>query len=433
MRSPDARPKRIRMPAVVRSLWVSSRREASHRNRARPRGGRLRWMALGLSVLGVQSVGLGLSPQAASRASTPVRTMGSVTEITAGSMTLRTDAGPNMVVLLSEGVTVLRVPPGATDLKAATKIAPGDIAVGDRVLARGRHSDDQNSIIASSLIVMGGADLTKARETERREWREHGIAGLVKAVDRATEEITISVPNLSTIPGYQSHPVTIKVAAKTMLLRYAPDTVKFSDAKPGTFDQIKLGDQVRALGSKSEDGTEFAAEKLVSGTFRNIGATAVSVDLQAGTITLKDLATGQQVLVRTNADTRMHRLPPSMAQRLAKLNAPGALSKAGSVSSESGSPSGAPGAAGEAKGDGAGGDIQQMLEHTPPLTLSELKPSEPLIVVSTEGSKPSEVTAIMVLAGVEPILAAQPKGSKEMVLKQWSLGMGGAGESGEGP
>jgi len=34
---------------------------------------------------------------------------------------------------------------------------------------------------------------------------------------------------------------------------------------------------------------------------------------------------------------------------------------------------------------------------------------------------------------VEPILAAQPKGSKEMVLKQWSLGMGGAGESGEGP
>lgn len=395
-------------------------------------------MALALSVLGVQSVGLGLAPQADSRASTPVRTMGSVTEITAGSMTLRTDAGPNMVVLLSEGVTVLRVPPGATDLKAATKIAPGDIAVGDRVLARGRHSDDQNSIIASSLIVMGAADLTKARETERREWREHGIAGLVKAVDRATKEITISVPNLSTIPGNQSHPVTIKVAAKTMLLRYAPDTVKFSDAKPGTFDQIKLGDQVRALGSKSEDGTEFAAEKLVSGTFRNIGATAVSVDLQAGTITLKDLATGQQVLVRTNADTRMHRLPPSMAQRLAKLNAPGAPSNAGSVSSESGSPSGTPGggqmgAAGEAKGDGAGVDIQQMLEHSPPLTLSELKPSEPLIVVSTEGSKPSEVTAIMVLAGVEPILAAQPKGSKEMVLKQWSLGMGGAGESGEGP
>ncbi len=68
-----------------------------------------------------------------------------------------------------------------------------------------------------------------------------------------------------------------------------------------------------------------------------------------------------------------------------------------------------------------------MLERTPALTLSELKPGEALIVVSTEGAKPSEVTAIVLLAGVEPILAAQPKGSKQMELGPWNMSMSGGG------
>ena len=70
-------------------------------------------------------------------------------------------------------------------------------------------------------------------------------------------------------------------------------------------------------------------------------------------------------------------------------------------------------------------DFQQMLERMPALTLSELKPGQTLIVVSTEGAKPSEVTAIAILTGVEPILAARPKGSSEMNLGPWNMSMGG--------
>lgn len=69
-----------------------------------------------------------------------------------------------------------------------------------------------------------------------------------------------------------------------------------------------------------------------------------------------------------------------------------------------------------------------MLESAPPLTLGELTPDDALIVFSTEGANPAELTAIVLLAGVEPILAAQPKGSTEMVLGPWKMGMG----SGEG-
>jgi hypothetical protein len=70
-----------------------------------------------------------------------------------------------------------------------------------------------------------------------------------------------------------------------------------------------------------------------------------------------------------------------------------------------------------------------MLERAPALDLAELKSGDSLIVVSTEGVTPSEVMAIDILAGVEPILSARPKNSNQAVLGSWSLGMNG-GEGG---
>jgi hypothetical protein len=65
-------------------------------------------------------------------------------------------------------------------------------------------------------------------------------------------------------------------------------------------------------------------------------------------------------------------------------------------------------------------EVQQMLERAPALDLGELKPGDPLIGVSTQGAKPSEVMAIDILAGVEPILAARPKGSNQAVQGSWT-------------
>jgi hypothetical protein len=401
--------------------------------------------------------GPGTTPSAppSSSSSQPVRPIGVVTQIQPGNFTLHTDAGPDLLVQLPEGVTVVRVPPGAKDLKAATKITVSDISKGDRVLVRGRVSDDQKSVLATSVIVMTQTDLAKAREAERLEWQRRGIGGLVRAINPQTKEIIISVPNTPPTPGNPTHPVTISLAANAMLLRYAPDSVKFSDAKPSTFDEVEVGDQVRALGTKSEDGSRFSAEKLVSGTFRTIGGTVVSIDAAERTVTVKDLASGKPVVVWTNADSRLHRLPPFIAQMIAAFNSGEA--PAGEVAARpgTGGPRGEavggamPGRpAGGGPGGGAGGgqwrgvgagqgggpsggprDFNQMLERTPPLTLGELKPGDALVVVSTQGAKPSEVTAIVMLAGVEPILSARPKGSSEVVLGPWNMSMGG-GEGG---
>ena len=66
-----------------------------------------------------------------------------------------------------------------------------------------------------------------------------------------------------------------------------------------------------------------------------------------------------------------------------------------------------------------------MLSRLPAETLSGLKTGEAVMIVATS-SQPGKATAVTLLAGVEPILAAQPAG-QAMTLTPWSLGGGDAG------
>ncbi len=370
------------------------------------------------------------------------RAVGVVTQIKPGSLILRLDAGSELQVQLSEDVAVLRVPPGAKDLKTAAHITIGEVNPSDRVLVRGRFSDDQKSFQATSVVVMTRSDLAAAHAAETQDWQRRGTGGVVKAVDPEKKEITIAVPNTPPTPGNLTRPVVFALAPNSVLLRYAPDSVKFSDAKAAPFDAIKVGDQVRALGTKSEDGSRFTVEKLVSGTFRNVGATVISVDAAAGAVTVKDLASGQPLVVHTTPDSKLHELPQFMAQMIARFNSGGPGNEAaagGATRAAAPDATGGPGSYGGQRGPGGNGgqggpggmrrDFQQMLDRMPAFTLSELKPGQPLIVVSTEGEKPSELTAIAILTGVEPILAARPKGTGDMNLGSWNMG-GGGGEGG---
>ncbi len=72
--------------------------------------------------------------------------------------------------------------------------------------------------------------------------------------------------------------------------------------------------------------------------------------------------------------------------------------------------------------------MEQMIERMPPLNLAELKAGDALIISSTVGAESDKITAITLLAGVEPILTSAPKGRQGMVLGNWNLG-GGAPEN----
>lgn len=73
-----------------------------------------------------------------------------------------------------------------------------------------------------------------------------------------------------------------------------------------------------------------------------------------------------------------------------------------------------------------------MIARLPGAKLTELKTGDAVMVVASQAQPGAQtVTAITMLSGVEPILAATPSGSPTMTLSPWNVG-GGAPEGGGG-
>lgn len=375
----------------------------------------------------------------AQQASTPavVRRIGAVKTIQGNTLSLTPDSGPDVSVTVQPNARILRIAPGAKDLKDATPIALQDLHEGDRVRVRGQAGSDPNSISALEIIVMARTDLEARRQQEQQDWQKRGVGGLVSKVDPAAGTVTISVTGFT---GKKE--IAVRTTGTTVFRRYAPDSVKFDDAKPSTLAEIRPGDQLRARGQHSADGLELTAEEVVTGSFRNVAGTVNSVDASAGTVNVQDLLSKKAVVVKVTPESQLHKLPPEFAQRIAmRLKAsmpPGATGSAPAANAaQSGSRDTKPGSEGIGHGPGgmnggtggmrSGGDLQQILSHMPPLTLADLHKGDALLIVATEGSATGGATAITMLSGVEPILQAAPS-SQVMMLTPWSLGGAPAGE-----
>jgi co-chaperonin GroES (HSP10) len=359
-----------------------------------------------------------------STAGAAVKNVGAVKSISGKNLVLKTDAGPEITISVSDGTRTVRLAAGQTDLKSAPAIAFAEIQVGDRVLLRGRAGAN-SEIEATTIVVMKQADVAQKQQHDREDWQKRGAGGIVSAIDAAAGTFTISVtPTLS---------VLVKTTKDTSFLRYSPDSVKFADAQKGTIDQIKTGDQLRARGTRSADGKEIAAEEVISGTFRNIAGTISSIDAANNSITVKDILAKKSVVIKFNSDSQLRKLAPQMAQRLAFFLK---SAQGGASGGEQISAGGGPGAGRGPTGAGPGGrptggpDFQQMLNRIPSITLADLQKEEAVMVVATRGTTGNEVTAITLLGGVEPILTASPNGTSAAALfSGWNLGAPG-GEGG---
>jgi hypothetical protein len=376
------------------------------------------------------------------------KVLGTVKSVSGNSIVLTTDSGVEVTLTVTGATRVVQATPGQTDLKTASAIQLSDIHIGDRVLALG-PSGEGNSVAASTVIVMKQSDIAQKHQQEREEWRK-GAGGIVKQINPTAGTITIANALASS-----RKPIVIHISPATNIRRYSPDSVNFDEAKPGTLDQIKPGDQLRTRGTKNDDGSEFAAQAIVSGTFRNIAGTVISTDAANSSITVMDMLTKNPVTLKIGSDSQMHKLPPFVAQRLAaKLKgdastashpnaAPGEPSHSGpSDNSNGGEGQNAQGswrkqAAGSADSSQAGErrangspDFQQMLSRMPTVAISDLQKGDAVMLVATEGSATSAPTAITLISGVEPIMSAAPSGaSAASILSPWNLGSSPGGEA----
>src|SRR3984957_861350 len=400
--------------------------------------------------------------QAAAPGPAPAQTaltqsLGTVKAISGKVITLTLDAGNDVTVNVQDTTKIVQVVPGQKDLKTATPIQVTDLQVGDRILVRSRASDDSKTIAALGIIAMKRTDVDAKKTQDREDWQKSGVGGLVKDVDAASGNITIS----AAAAAGPAKTTVIHTTKATILRRYAPDSVKFDDAKAAPIEQIKPGDQLRARGEKSADGDEFAAAEIVSGTFPNKAGTNTSEDARPKTMNVNDLIGKKAMVVKISDESQLKKLSPEMAQRIAMRFRGGGGDAAGGGAAgggnggagngAAGAPGAAPGGANSAAGDGAGGadggdggmqrgggaggraDFQQLVNRLPAATITDFQKGDAVLVVSTQGTDTGGVTAITLLGGVEPMLAAAAGVSGQAVtLSPWTLGGAPGGDLGGG-
>jgi hypothetical protein len=358
------------------------------------------------------------------------RVTGTVVSVDAagGRITLKSDKGDVTTVTTTEKSFLRRLPPGETDAKKATPAGVADIAAGDRVVASGQFGADQKSFEAHTVLVMPKASVEAVHAKEEEDWQKRGTTGIVTEVNPAAKTIVIKA-------GRGQY--TVEAAAAKDVLRYAKDSAKLADAKPGTLGEIRVGDELHVLGDKNADGTAITAEKLVSGSFRQIAATIDAVDVAGGTLRVKDLAIkkGPVLVLKITPDTVIRKLPEQMAAMMARrYNSTAAAGAGGAAGTRGGGgnwPQGGQGTAGAGRGYGGrgGGDIKQMLDRLPAAQLADLKRGDAIMVSTTEGTDGTHLTGIMMLAGVEPLLTASPNSTRD-IMGGWNLGGGGEGAEG---
>jgi Domain of unknown function (DUF5666) len=350
------------------------------------------------------------SPRAAAKR------IGAIKAINGAVVTLTPDSGPDINVTVQAATRILRIAPGEKDLKNATPIQLQDLQVGDRILVAGKASDDNLSLAASTVVVVTHSDLEARHQQDLQDWQKRGVGGIAKVVDAAAGVVTISITSFS-----GSKNIVIHSSKTTVIRRYGPDSAQFDDAKPSTLQEIRPGDQVSARGDRNADGTELAAEEIVSGSFRNIAGTVNSVDASSSTLSVHDLLSNKTVLVKITKDSMLRQLPPEAAQRIAmrwKRAAAGASSAAGSSASPS------PGGNEASARFGGAPDFQQMINRMPAVALADLHKGDALMIVSTEGTSTEVGTAVKLISGVEPILRAAPdaNAAQAAMLGSWSIG-----------
>lgn len=274
----------------------------------------------------------------------------------AAEILIKPDGRDVQPVRVGTGTMVQRIAPGEKDLRKAETIKATSIAVGDRVFVTLMPGEPE----ARRIVVMPAADIAKRNDADRQDWTTRGVSGIVAA--RQGNAITVQARSF-----FAETTSVVTVEPKTVFKRYAPDSVRFADAKTSSLAELNPGDQIRARGTKSADGSKLAAEEVVFGTFVTHAGTITAVNAETSEVTLTDLVANKPLVVKITADSQLKKMPDFPAMMAG------------------GQPGGPP-------------DFSQMLERMPAAKLEDLAPGTQIVVSSTKGAGAGQVTAITLLA-----------------------------------
>jgi hypothetical protein len=334
------------------------------------------------------------------------------------------------IVTFNDTTKFIKVPPGAKTLEGAEAITLADIGAGDRVWARGAVSGN-NIAAAKQVILMNKAEIAKKNDSERADWLRRGIVGKVVNVNSSEKSLTLAVQRMG-----QTQNIVLPIEGKVKFRRYTEDAIKFADAKPSSFEEVKVGDQMRALGTRNEAGTTYTPEQIVFGTFRTVTGKITAIDAAKNEVTVTDDEKKQAITFILKADSNLKRVPDFAAMmgggggfggRPGGQGGPPQGGQGGPPAG--GSPQGGqgPGGQGGPRIGGGGFDVQAMIDRMPETTLAELKPGETVVIAGTKGANPSRMTAVTLLSNVEGFLTMMARRSGGQTGGAAAGGFGGGG------
>ena len=331
---------------------------------------------------------------------------GTVTAVnpSANQISVKTAQG-DLTFTTSDRTQILRAQAGVSDPKQWPKMTLAEIAPGDEVVAYYRGAVDQKPLVATSLVVRTKADFGQLAQKQLEDWKKRGRSGTVTAVDPAAKTITMK-------SGQRT--VTVQADDKTNVRRYSPDSAKPEDAKPSTLAEIQVGDQVNVLGQpqrrrRNHPGRDDLRRHLPP------DRGADQLDRSRDRRDEGHRPRHQEAADRPR-DSRFHYEKTAGTDGAGAGQALSGRTRRRAVGRRSWRR--------RPSGEGRGGDIGQMLDRLPSIQLADLKPKDAIMVSTTTGTDPGKVTAVMLLAGVEPVLTAAPTATRD-IMSGWNLGGGG--------
>ena len=327
-----------------------------------------------------------------------------------------TAAGSTIVASVNEKTTYQRMPPGETDRTKAEQTSLTEITVGDGVVARGFVAADKKSVPAQQIIVVSQSEIAKKNQAERMAWAR-GAKGIVSSLNPSTKEVTVTSRSLAGA----SQAITVALSDKANIKRFPPDSIpRYENAKAGKFEDIKVGDQFNAKGEKTADGLHLNAEEVLFGTFKVAGGTVTSIDAVNGQIKINDLQTKKPLTIVVKPESVIRRLPENMMMMMGGgMGGPGGprpqgqgqpqAQPQGQAQTAQGprpqGPGGPGGPGANAMRPGGGGSMADLMERFPTISINDLKVGDTILLSSLPGSDPTQLTAIQLVSGVEPLLA----------------------------
>jgi hypothetical protein len=130
---------------------------------------------------------------------------------------------------------------------------------------------------------------------------------------------------------------------------------------------------------------------VVFGTFLTKAGTITAINAETKEVTVTEIGTNKPLTIKFTADSQIKKMPAMMGMTGGR---------------------GGPPPAGGAPTPARAPDMAQMLEHMPAAKLDDLKAGEKIVVSSTKGAKPDEITAIMLLGNADMLIqmATVPSG-----------------------